>query len=334
MADRQAPSFLVDGAWFGVRTGATALRVVDGRIERVDAPPAQTTPRRRITILPGVIDRHVHLGLVDRARLADGPLVEVHDLGWIPETAADWRAHPPAGVTVRIAGPFHTAPGGYPSGRPWAPDAAVRTVTDAADARVAVRAARDHGADAVKIALHSGLPLLGDDALHALVDAAHAAGLPALVHAEGPGQAARAIDAGADVLVHAPWTEPIPDPVIARGAHMTWISTLAIHGPREREVAIDNIRRFRALGGRVVYGTDMGNGPTPVGPNETEIRALHQAGLGGDELITALVGPVGPTIPADRALVSPLPLPTTGEELVTWLSTARRFTAAYPQDVL
>ncbi|MBA9005801.1 amidohydrolase family protein [Thermomonospora cellulosilytica] len=333
MADEAGVStpFLVDGVWLGTRMGATVLRVVDGRIERAEVPAARV-PRRRITILPGVVDRHVHLGLVDGTRLAGGPVVEVHDLGWIPEVAVGWRAHPPAGVTVRVAGPFHTAPGGYPSGRPWAPDAAVRGVADTADAFAAVRAAKDRGVDAVKIALHTGLPLLGDDVLRALVDAAHRAGLPALVHAEGPGQAARAIDAGADVLVHAPWSERLPDDVLARGRHMTWISTLAIHDRHDRSTAIDNVRRFRSSGGRVVYGTDMGNGPTPVGPNEAEIRALHQAGLDGDELITAVVGAVGASIPLDRALVSPLPLPGSGEELVTWLSTARRFDTVYPQD--
>ncbi|MFT4261825.1 MAG: hypothetical protein QM572_00440, partial [Nocardioides sp.] len=76
---------------------------------------------RPLTLLPGIVDRHVHLGLVDRRTLAGGALVEVHDLGWSPGPAADWRRHPPAGVRVLAAGPFHTAPGGYPTGRSWAP---------------------------------------------------------------------------------------------------------------------------------------------------------------------------------------------------------------------
>jgi len=269
------------------------------------------------TALPGVVDHHVHLGLVDRALLAGSAVVEVHDLGWDPVVAAGWQDRPPAGVSVRFAGRFHTAPGGYPSDRSWAPDGAVRAVTDPTDAAAAVAEAVAYGASAVKIALHTGMPLLPDDVLRALVGAAHGHGLPAVVHAEGEGQAARATDAGADVLVHAPWSERVPDDVLNRGAAMTWISTLAIHGPTTQAVAIDNIRRFLAIGGRVVYGTDMGNGPTPVGVNVPEILALGAAGLTGDDLLDAVLG--GPP-----ALVSPHPRPHTASELVVWLGDAQR----------
>jgi hypothetical protein len=277
------------------------------------------------TVLPGVIDHHVHLGLVDHAPLRGGLLVEVHDLGWSPDRAAAWRRQPPGDVLVRAVGRFHTAPGGYPSGRSWAPADAVRPVTDPGDAAAAVAEAVAMGFDAVKITLHTGMPLLADDLLRALVDAAHEAALPALVHAEGPGQAARAIDAGADVLVHAPWTEAVPDDVLARATAMTWISTLAIHADPERAMAIDNVRRFRALGGTVVYGTDMGNGPTPVGPNAEEIRLLGLAGLTGEELLDAVMGPLDDLTP-ERALSAPLPAPRTADELIAWLASATRLT--------
>lgn len=279
-----------------------------------------------VTRLPGVIDRHVHLGLIDHAPLTGGPLVEVHDLGWTPGAAARWRTAPPGDVVVRAVGPFHTAPGGYPVGRSWAPAGAVRQVVDAADARRAVRQVARLGLDGVKIALHAAMPLLSDGALRALVDAAHDAGLPALVHAEGPGQAARAIEAGADVLVHAPWSEPLADDVLERGRGLTWISTLAIHDPAGREIAIDNIRCFRAVGGSVVYGTDLGNGPMPVAPNAEEIRLLERAGLCGDDLLTAVLGPLDHPAP-ERTLTAPLPRPTTATELITWLLGATRLTA-------
>lgn len=270
------------------------------------------------TVLPGVVDRHVHLGLVEHGPLTGGALVEVHDLGWSPAQAAAWRATPPGDVVVRAVGPFHTAPGGYPSGRSWAPEDSVRPVRDPADARAAVA-----GFDGVKITLHTALPLLPEDTLRALVEAAHEAGLPALVHAEGPGQATRAIDAGADVLVHAPWSERLDDAVLERGAHMSWISTLAIHDEPARTIAVDNVRRFRAVGGTVVYGTDMGNGPTPVAPRAEEIRLLERAGLTGDDLLTAVLAPAASLTP-ERALVSPRPMPHTADELIAWLETATR----------
>lgn len=294
--------------------------------------PDRSEPGSASTVLPGVVDRHVHLGLVDRGLLADGPVVEVHDLGWAPDVAVGWRAEPPAGVTVRVAGPFHTAPGGYPSGRPWAPATAVREVADVADAEAAVRAAASYGVDLVKVALHAGMPLLPDDVLRALVRAAHDAGLPVAVHAEGAGQVARAVDAGADLLAHAPWTEPVPDDVLRRGRHQTWVSTLAIHGPDDLDTATDNVRRFRAQGGRVVYGTDLGNGPTPVGVSVAEIRALGRCGLEGEELLDAVLGPRAAHLPPERCLTSPHPVPHTAPQLVRWLADARRLPDPRPEE--
>jgi len=272
------------------------------------------------TRLPGVVDHHVHLGLVQRDLLADGPVVEVHDLGWDPSEGLAFRLRPPAGVTVRVAGPFHTAPGGYPCGRPWAPAGAVREVVDPDDARAAVAVAAHRGYDVVKIVLHDGLPLLADEPLRALVSAAHQAGLAVAVHVEGRGQTARAVEAGADILAHTPWSERVDDGVLHRGRHMTWISTLAIHDGTDRQVALDNLRRFRAIGGRVVYGTDLGNPPAPVGVNPAEIRALEEAGVSGEDLLTAVLGGSG----RPAALVAPLPRPRTADELVAWLAAARR----------
>ena len=321
------PEYTVAGIWAGRAYGPSVLCVADGVVARIE-PAAEDGSLAAVTVLPGLVDRHVHLGLVDHGALADGPVVEVHDLGWAPDEIAVLRDRPPAGVTVRVAGPFHTAPGGYPSGRSWAPPAAVRAVDAVAAARRAVAAAVAAGYDILKVALHSGMPLLDDEVLRGLVSAAHGAGLPVVIHAEGAGQAARAIDAGADLLAHAPWTERVPDDALARGARMTWCSTLAIHSGAARATAIDNIRRFRALGGRVVYGTDMGNGPTPVGVNAAEILALGAAGLAGDELLAALCGPPAGHLPVGRLLVSSRPVPASAADAVAWFAGCRRFTAA------
>lgn len=276
------------------------------------------------TTLPGVVDHHVHLGLVDRDLLAGGPVTEVHDLGWDPREVAAWAAEPPSGLRIRYAGPFHTAPGGYPSGRSWAPAAAVRHVASADQAAAAVADVVAAGGFAVKVALHAGMALLPDDVLGALVGAAHGAGLPVLVHAEGAGQAERAIDAGADTLVHVPWTEELPAGVIVRAAHMTWISTLAIHdgpgGSAGLTLALANARRFAAAGGRLVYGTDMGNGPTPVGVNEREIELLGAVGLTGEALRRAVLGPSD----AAPVLAAPLPVPESASDLIAWLRASGR----------
>ena len=277
---------------------------------------------RRFTA-PAVVDHHVHLGLVDWRALVGSPLGEVHDLGWDPSEIDRIGDALAPDVCVRRVGPFHTAPGGYPSGRSWAPAASIVTIESPDDATHAVAAAAARGAHGIKIALNAAMPLLTDAALRALIDGAHGAGLRALVHAEGPGQAERAIAAGADVLVHTPWTEALGEESLRRaaGSGMVWISTLAIHEGAALETALDNARRYLAFGGSIVYGTDMGNGDLPVGLNAREVQLLGRAGLTGAALHAALFS----VDPRDADTLShSTPLPDTADALAEWLATATR----------
>lgn len=327
--------FAVDALWSGRLFGPAVLerrgdllRVVAGGGVRREPPD-----RLRGTLLPGVVDRHVHLGLVDGARLARSAVVEVHDLGWIPEVARDWKRAPHTGGPIRIAGPFLTAPGGYPLGHGWAPDRAIRQIADPRAASAAVDEAAAHGHDLVKVALVTGQGRMDDATLEAVVTAAHAYGLPVGVHAQGSGQAERSFAAGADVLVHAPWTEVLPDETIGRmAASMTWISTLAIHGGVARRRADHNALAFLRQGGRLVYGTDMGNGPIPVGVHPREVRAIAALASGIDDLLRTVTGVPDPgpdaqqvAIPVSRAIVAPGPVPRSRGRVSSWLANARRF---------
>ncbi|MEL7974241.1 hypothetical protein AAG589_00120 [Isoptericola sp. F-RaC21] len=278
--------------------------------------PADVPPqvRRRLaesgTLLPPFTDAHVHLGLVDPAPLRARGVAAVHDLGGVPADVAALStstADDPALPRVAYAGAFLTAPGGYPSDRPWAPAGSVEEVGDPAAAAAAVDRQVAAGASFVKVALHATAGPVPDDAtLAAVVGRAHEHGRPVVAHAEGPGQAARAFEAGVDRLAHAPFSERLPDELLAStaaggvtGRPMTWISTLDIHGwgapTTEHEVALENLGRFVAAGGRVRYGTDLGNGPLPVGLNHRELAALAAAGLGRRSLLVALVGDEPPT---------------------------------------
>lgn len=105
----------------------------------------------------------------------------------------------------------------------------------------------------------------------------------------------RALGAGVDELAHTPWTERLPDQVVEAVARsMRIVSTLDIHSygdvTRELRVAAENLSRFRAAGGKVVYGTDLGNGPIPPGIHVREALLLHEAvGLTADEVLEAMV---------------------------------------------
>ncbi|MFE6965308.1 hypothetical protein ACFVAJ_09355 [Agromyces sp. NPDC057679] len=305
-------------------------------------------------VLPPFIDHHVHLMLVGAESLAGGDLAGVVDLGAPPEFVAH-AAEREGLPRIAHAGAFVTARGGYPSGRPWAAAGSVREVErepapaagPAADTHralpgpvaAAVQEQLAFGASLIKTTLHADHgPVLDRDALDELVAEAHAASLPVVAHVEGAGMAALAIDAGVDALAHTPFTERIDDALIARAvaAGQVWISTLWINGygagGAEFDCAVDNLRRFRAAGGRVVYGTDLGNGErepgTGLGVHAAELAALVEAGLGASDLIAALTDPWPLAARDDWALDGvasfvPGEPPTADESLPDWLAHAR-----------
>ncbi|HET8914521.1 MAG TPA: hypothetical protein VFM91_02330 [Propionibacteriaceae bacterium] len=325
--------FGVDDLWIGHRLGPAVVEQVDHELRPVALGLAavQRAGVRKLpgTVMPGIIDRHVHLGLVDAAALAATAVVEVHDLGWVPSIARCWKIDPPTGGVIKIAGPFLTAVGGYPADRVWAPAESVRELAGPAAGVRAVGEGAAQGHDLIKVVLHSGGPLLDDATLTAVVRAAHRHQLPVGVHAEGEGQARRAFEAGADILVHAPWTESLADDLLrAMAGSMTWISTFAIHREADRDRALDNARRFVGFGGRLDYGTDMGNGPMLPGPRPEEIRTLHEAGLVGDALLESLTRPPGDRLLVDAAVYAPLSLPDSAEDVAAWMCQARRLALA------
>jgi hypothetical protein len=331
--------FAVDDLWIGHRFGPAVVELVDHELGPValgrEAAQRAGVPKLPGAIMPGIIDRHVHLGLVDAAALAATAVVEVHDLGWVPRIARGWKIDPPTGGVVKIAGPFLTAVGGYPADRAWAPSESLRELTGPADGVRAVDEGAAHGHDLIKVILHSGGPLLDDATLAAVVRAAHRHQLPVGVHAEGEGQARRAFEAGADILVHAPWTESLSDDLLrAMARSMRWISTLAIHRDADRDRAVDNARRFVRFGGRLDYGTDMGNGPMPVGPRPDEITAVGESGLAGDALLVSMSGRPGDRLRATAAVYAPLPLPDGVAALAVWMHQARRLAGALKEGAI
>lgn len=95
------------------------------------------------------------------------------------------------------------------------------------------------------------------------------------------------LEAGVDELAHGLWSnEPIPAPMIQRmvSAGMVVVPTLHID-PLPRR--IENLRRFAAAGGRVVYGTDMGNAGPPPGIDVEELALMERAGMSRLQVLAA-----------------------------------------------
>ena len=279
--------------------------------------------------LPAFMDRHLHLHLVNEHALPGRGIASALDLGGDP---AYFARRPKQGIPhVAYAGAFLTVPGGYPTFQQWAPAQIVHMVTSpSADpgvsggARTSVDEMADAGASVIKVALNAAAgPVFDRVTLDAVITAAHARGLPVVAHVEGDGMTAFAVDAGADALAHTPFTERVDDELIATAiaAGQRWISTLTINDAPA--LAIENLGRFAAAGGTVLYGTDLGNGPRPAGLLVEELHALHEAGVRGPALVAALTEP-WPLARPDTAVATFVagPPPADDAAVPDWLGAA------------
>ncbi len=271
-------------------------------------------------VMPGVADRHVHIGLSDAAAVLAGGVTSVRDLGWPADAifplAAASEGPSFAGALVRATGPILTCHGGYPTAAAWAPPGTglvVRGPEEAAAAARWVLARSSLGV--VKMAMNGEAgPVLSDEELVAICDATHAAGAIVTAHVQGRGEAARAFGAGVDEFAHAPWSERLPDDLVgAMARRMRMVSTLDIHSrgrdTAELRTALDNLARFAAAGGPVVYGTDLGNGPLPTGIHVGEAWHLLRAGLPHERILQAMTfRPLAPGEPGDVVVLEGSPL--------------------------
>jgi len=262
-------------------------------------------------LMPGVVDRHVHIALADPGAVLAGGVTAVRDLGWVPDdifSLAEASESPSfEGPLVRAVGPIITCRDGYPSNRPWAPPGTAHEVTGADEAAAAARRALDRsGVPAVKVALNTDAgPTLTDEELLSVCQAAHEREAIVTAHVQGKGQTERAVGAGVDELAHAPWTERLSEDVLGGMAgRVRMVSTLDIHSygkdTPELRRATDNVARFLGAGGTVTYGTDLGNGPIPPGIHVGEAFHLGNAGLSAEGILQALTfRPLAPGEPAD-----------------------------------
>jgi imidazolonepropionase-like amidohydrolase len=269
-----------------------------GRIERagpageVRPPPgAAVVDGAGCTLLPGFVDAHVHLDLHPPAAVLAGGVTTVRDLGWPAGrlAALGAAAAAPGAASPRLlaAGQIVTVPGGYPTRAPWAPRGTARPVDGVAEAARAVAELADAGAAVVKVALDDRVgPTLPAAVLAAVVGAARERGLGVTAHVGTAAEAAKALAAGVGELAHWPFDpRPLPDALVDRLAEtVVAVPTLHIDPSPARRAGL---RRFVARGGRVVYGTDLGNQGPPPGVDVEELRLLVEAGLTPGQALAA-----------------------------------------------
>jgi imidazolonepropionase-like amidohydrolase len=188
------------------------------------------------TLLPGLIDAHVHtFGDALHEALAFG-VTTVLDMFTDAAQAEAWRVEQRAGhadgrADIFSAGTLVTAPGGH--GTQFG--MAIPTITEPDSAQAFVDARLAEGSDWIKIVHEDGSafgmtrPTVTVELLRGLVSAAHSRQAMALVHVSTASSAEHAIAAGADGLVHAFVDQPQPgfaDRVRARAAFV--VPTLVV----------------------------------------------------------------------------------------------------------
>lgn len=235
--------------------GTRDVLIQDGVIVRIAHHIPQPSHCNRIegkglTLLPGLMDAHVHVipsGPADAARFGVTTVFDLYTLVE-PGKLAGWRRRRSSllqsnEADVWSAGAGVTPPGGHPTemmtdlpaGSPTVP---LLGPTDDPAAFVAARVRE--GSDFIKVIEDDGRRHPGDHAFLksfgpqrevAVIKAAKATGLRVLIHVQQADAARIAVDAGVDALAHAVADRvPTPSEIASMARHKTvLIPTLAVY---------------------------------------------------------------------------------------------------------
>jgi len=281
------------------------------------------------TILPGLIDDHVHNAAEPeiRRKFLEAGVTTVCDTGAGANQLRLYQAEKPAAELITrayYAGPFISAPEGYPADT----DASARLgVSTPDEARQAVQKLAGEGVSYIKVALDDGrgeepLPVLSSDVLQVVVDEAHRLGLTVRAHVLDAKYLDLALNAGVDAIEHLPapdfsrqvfelWMRSDHALTLPQ-AYLTQLQRLASSGlpltptlevlerrtcnttaqsQAERDacvrVYVESLRQFHQMGGVIAFGNDFGSAGMSAGLPWREMELLQQAGLSNAEILTA-----------------------------------------------
>ncbi len=276
-----------------------ATVVIDDTLIGTDPVGAEVIDARGAILLPGLIDTHVHLNGIDTLKqLASYGVTTALDMGLWPATLL----HSLRGVTgvtdFRSAGTPAAAPGGVHAHMPGFPPDGI--VENPAQAESFIRARVAEGADYIKVIVESSGPgALDQPTLNAIVDAAHAHGRRVVAHAVTSPAFAMAIEAGVDVVTHAPLDHALSEAVATRMAAegrvsvptLTMMEGLVEQSGRpglDYAASRASVIAFRKAGVLILAGTDA-NAASGVPARIPHGQSLHhELGL----LVDAGLSPV------------------------------------------
>ncbi len=290
--------------------------------ENLPAPDdAQIVNAEGLSLLPGLIDVHVHWTNADNMTRADvatalllSGVTTATDFHSAPESFGpkrDWSENlisPHVLFTARMG-----TPGGH--GADWGDENMTRQAISPQEARAAVQALRPYKPDVIKVFADgwrygSGIDnaSMNENALAAIVEEAGADGLPVVTHTVSVERAKAAARAGVTAIVHAVQDKRADDELVGlmRDRNVIYAPTLAVYEPRPDKMAevTDetqrrriqarqdfsryNLNRFVKGGVRIALGTDSGIASTPFGESSLrELELLVDFGLSPEAALIA-----------------------------------------------
>lgn len=286
-----------------------------------------------LTLTAGFWNSHVHLTALRvvasaflapslaedelREMLSRWGFVHAVDTGSPPGAAVRLREASAGGALLGpsflVAGGSLVAPGGSPF---YLKPLRLPSVATPGEARAAASEALDAGANGIKLftgglATPESVVVMDVALVRAVTEAAHARGAFVVAHPSNSAGARAAVEGGVDILAHTfpderdgPWDRSLPGEMKARG--MALIPTLKLWkyeleraglppdavASRVR-AAQEQVQSFAAVGGQLLFGTDVGY-LRDFDPGD-EYRFLAEAGLGFREILAMLT-----TAPAAR----------------------------------
>lgn len=276
--------------------------VIEDGLIGADPAGAQIIDGRGGVLIPGLIDAHVHLDIVDPlGALARYGVTTAFDMASVPEQTSALRGR--AGTTsILSAGLPAIAPGSLHSHFPGIGQRGLISGPGAAKQFVADRIAE--GSDYLKIVVGSPFADHDQATIDALVAAAHEQGRRVVAHASSAEAVAKAQAAGADILTHAPLDQPLSAAAAAQAAAAGRIvvPTLTMMEALVTKIAPPgadyaharaSVAALHEAGVPILAGTDANdapNSPSAV-PHGTslhhELELLVDAGLSSREALLA-----------------------------------------------